>query len=310
MQEQWSKRLTTNQHHNAFTDLCFFNHQFFCCFRQASNHVSQDGVIVVLTLTPEGNIAAKQTLRISGADLRDPKLSVTPDNQLLMHAQARFTHENNQTRFSQGVCWQSQTGESWSQEHYFGDKNWWLWRLCWQGTTALGFAYNRSQNAINLYQGNPRRTFHMTTPEALSLAKHGKGYPNESDIIFLDDKQAVAIVRRDADSYTAQLGYANPPYKKWRWADLGIYVGGPAMVKLSNSHGLIAGRSFNRKGPVTALYRVHFGSAHVEHVFTFKSGGDCSYPGLAMVQNTLFVSYYSSHEGNSHIYLSKLLIDD
>lgn len=306
MQTCWLKKLTFNHRHNAFTDLCYYQDTFYCCFRQASTHVSQDGVVAVLTLTAQGKITGKQTLRITGADLRDPKLSVTPNNQLMLHAQARFTGENNQTRYSQGVCWQSQDGLSWSQETFFGDKNWWVWRLCWQGHYAMGFGYNRSQNAINLYQGAPRRTFELIQPEVLSLAKHGKGYPNESDIIFLEDQTAIAIVRRDADTCTAQLGRAVPPYKKWHWTSLPAYIGGPAMIRINNAQVLVAGRSFNAKGPVTVLYRLDLTTSKIEHALTLKSGGDCSYPGLIILNNDLFISYYSSHEGSCDIYLSKI----
>ena len=36
------------------------------------------------------------------------------------------------------------------------------------------------------------------------------------------------------------------------------------------------------------------------------SAGDTSYPGLVRKDDTLLVSYYSSHEGSTAIYLAKL----
>ena len=36
------------------------------------------------------------------------------------------------------------------------------------------------------------------------------------------------------------------------------------------------------------------------------SGGDCSYPGLVLHEGLLWVSYYSSHEGKTSIYLAKV----
>jgi hypothetical protein len=38
------------------------------------------------------------------------------------------------------------------------------------------------------------------------------------------------------------------------------------------------------------------------------SGGDTSYPGLVWHKNMLYVSYYSSHEGKTSIYLAKVKI--
>lgn len=36
------------------------------------------------------------------------------------------------------------------------------------------------------------------------------------------------------------------------------------------------------------------------------SGGDCSYPGIIREGDHLLVSYYSSHEGSTNIYLAKV----
>ena len=40
--------------------------------------------------------------------------------------------------------------------------------------------------------------------------------------------------------------------------------------------------------------------------FALPSGGDTGYPGLAFHGGMLWVSYYSSHEGQAMIYLAKL----
>jgi len=38
------------------------------------------------------------------------------------------------------------------------------------------------------------------------------------------------------------------------------------------------------------------------------SGGDTSYPGMVWHNNMLYISYYSSHEGKTSIYLAKIKI--
>jgi hypothetical protein len=45
-------------------------------------------------------------------------------------------------------------------------------------------------------------------------------------------------------------------------------------------------------------------------VLELPSGGDCSYAGLAWHGERLWVSYYSSHEGRTRIYLAKLDFHD
>ena len=38
----------------------------------------------------------------------------------------------------------------------------------------------------------------------------------------------------------------------------------------------------------------------------FPSGGDTSYPGLVWHNDLLYMSYYSTHEGKTSIYLARL----
>jgi hypothetical protein len=47
-----------------------------------------------------------------------------------------------------------------------------------------------------------------------------------------------------------------------------------------------------------------------EPVLTFPSGGDTSYAGLVWHDGLLWVSYYSSHEGKSSIYLARVRLPD
>ncbi len=45
-----------------------------------------------------------------------------------------------------------------------------------------------------------------------------------------------------------------------------------------------------------------------EPVLTLPSGGDTSYPGLVWHDDQLWMSYYSSHEGKTSIYLARIRI--
>ena len=227
MHLDWVKPIWQAGEHNAFTDLCLYRERLFLAFREAATHVSGDGRIRVLELTEQGHIRHRSFIQIEGVDLRDPKLSVTPDGKLLLIAYARHNDQDNNTVVSKPICWFSSDGKSWSSHHYFGDQFWWLWRVTWTGNECLGLAYNRSQQAINLYKGDPRRTFHTHKAAVFSKEKNGKGYPNESDIQILSDGTAVALLRRDQDTCTAQLGMSKKPYTQWQWDDLKDYVGRP-----------------------------------------------------------------------------------
>ena len=291
--------------HNAFTDLCEFNQQVFCCFREAHNHVSADGKIRILRLNKHGGVSGQYQLMLTNIDLRDPKLSVSADGQLLLIAYARHTDLQNRTLDAQPICWLSPDGHSWSSHRFFGDHHWWLWRLRWHQQKAYGFAYNRAQQALHFYSGHPRRTFHQHKAQVLSLAKHGLGYPNESDLLFTQDEKCYAIVRRDADTFSAQLGVARPPYKQWQWHDLGEHIGAPCMLKMNDKQVLVGGRLFQRGSPKTALWQVDLTSKTLKLLHILPSAGDTSYPGLVHTNGQIWLSYYSSHAGKSKIYLAK-----
>ena len=308
MQIEWTKCLWKTPKHTAFTDLLEYKGQLLCCFREATNHVSADGCIRIVTLDTDGNRQHSTILRLPRLDLRDPKLSQLPDGRLLLIGYARVHDANGKWQFSRPLCWFSSDGLSWSAKRWFGDTNWWLWRITWQNGTAYGFAYNRASQAIRLYAGNPMKGFYCVKDEVLSYAKHGLGYPNESDICFAQNGQAYAIVRRDADTCSAQFGVATPPYMHWKWQDLGVYIGGPAMLIWQQNQLVIAGRDWHNGSPKTAIWVYDIDTQKLCLVKHLPSAGDTSYPGMHKQGNALYLSYYSSHEDNSsNIYLTKLI---
>src|SRR6478736_10074439 len=72
--------------HNAFTDLIRFQDKWFCSFREADGHVGGDGKLRILE-SPDGETwKSAALLAETGIDLRDPKLSITPDGRLMVVA--------------------------------------------------------------------------------------------------------------------------------------------------------------------------------------------------------------------------------
>lgn len=303
---KWIKKVGFKAKHNAFVDLCEFNGEFYCCYREAKNHISGDGKICILRLDERGQILATSRIQLNQTDLRDPKLSITAKGHLLLIAYARENKSNNHTIGRENLSWISRDGNSWSSSKRFGDSGWWLWRLSWFQGQAFGFAYNKNQNAIHLYSGDPRRSFHQHQPWVLSLSTHQKGYPNESDLLFVEN-QAFALVRRDADTFSAQLGHSKFPFRQWQWTDLGCYIGGPAMLKLNKDFALVAGRIVKHTQIVTALLKMNLHTGQLQELMILPSAGDNSYPGLVLKNQQLWISYYSSHEDNkSCVYLAKV----
>src|SRR5436190_452762 len=74
--------------HSAFTDLVRHKDRWFCVFREGKGHVSPDGAVRVLTSADGKAWESAALLTSKTADLRDPKITVTPDGRLQLSAAA------------------------------------------------------------------------------------------------------------------------------------------------------------------------------------------------------------------------------
>jgi hypothetical protein len=136
-----------------------------------------------------------------------------------------------------------------------------------------------------------------------------EGHPNESSIVFQPDNTALCLLRRDGDPGTGKLGIAQPPYTNWEWKDAGTKIGGPHMLRLPDGRLVACVRLYDGKAR-TSLAWVDAKSGKLTEFEKFPSGGDTSYAGLVWHDQLLWVSYYSSHEGKTSIYLAKVRLPE
>ena len=119
----------------------------------------------------------------------------------------------------------------------------------------------------------------------------------------MPDGEMIALVRREAGGGSGWIGSSRPPYTRWTWTETKHRLGGPNFIRLPDGSLWAAGRSYPG-GAKTVLARMTRSS--YEPVLTLPSGGDTSYPGLVWHDGLLWISYYSSHEGKTAIYLAKV----
>jgi hypothetical protein len=81
-------------------------------------------------------------------------------------------------------------------------------------------------------------------------------------------------------------------------------LGGPNFV-FSSKERIIAGARIYESKPFTGILTGRIGDP-LELALRLPSGGDNSYPGLVLEKKRLLVSYYSSHEGKTAIYLADI----
>jgi len=286
--------------HNAFTGLARFQDRWYCAFREGKKHVCPTGALRVITSEDGETWESASLFTSDNSDLRDAQLTVTPDGRLMLSG-AEALHDRSK-HSHQSLAWFSADGRKWSDRYEIGDRDFWLWRVTWHKGTAYAIGYGCSKeggNGNRLYSSKDGKKF-----DTLLRSLESAG-GNESSIVF-DGDTAYCLLRRDPGN--GLLGIAQPPYTSWEWKDVGTRIGGPAMLQLPDGRLVAAVRLYDG-GARTSLGWIDPASGKFTECLRLPSGGDTSYAGLVHHDALLWVSYYSSHEGKTSIYLAKVRIE-
>jgi hypothetical protein len=282
--------------HSAFTDLIFFNHTWYCVFREGSTHMSHDGQILVLTSSDGQNWQEHSRLSWQGGDLRDPKLSVSPSNQLILTAGIRWAVYSTQTSRLYSVGWLLKPSyQAWSSVVLDeSSEGTWRWATTWHQGYAYSVGYGAEDQQGCLYRSLDGLHWHVWVKP---LFPNPDIFSNESSMVS-DGVHLWCLTRRDArGGAKAILGVASHSIKSWKWKTLPISIGGPKLLKLSNNEWVMAVRriNFKRWKAKTCLYKLNPQTLQVKLWRILPSSSDTSYAGMVEKDQTLYVSYYSSH---------------
>lgn len=300
-----SQRIWSAAAHNAFTDLVWFEHAWWCVFREASDHVSDDGQIRLLRSKNGQTWFSEQVFSLAG-DLRDPCFVVSPQGQLLVLAALRGSRKQ-QGYSHQVYAWVLDKNTGWDSAQTVGERDLWLWRVAIHQQEGLGIAYKVGGDYhTRLYRTNDGLTY---TPllERLRGNDIRDEYSNESGLCFDATGTAWCLLRRDPEN--ALLGSAVAPYTQWHWRDTEVRVGGPVLTCLNDQRLLSVVRLYGYTdnkitSARTSLAWLDKTTGHLTECGLLPSGGDTSYAGLVVRENIAYVSYYSSHEEKSAIYFA------
>ena len=290
------KKIWHGAKHNAFTDLTRFHDQWFCTFRESEAHVGGNGKIQVLTSTDGEKWTSAALLAEDGIDLRDPKFSITPDNRLML-VLGGSVYEGKKLKERQSRVAFSDDGHKWTAPQRVLEKGDWLWRVTWYRGRAYGISYNNGIKLVESKDGIDFKT--LTTLDV-------PGQPNEATLRFMDNADCVALVRREAEDKQAWIGISKAPYKNWKWQPAGMQIGGPNFIVLGGYDMFASGRQYGATWADSKTFFGHMDLKSVKSELVLPSGGDCSYAGMAWYDDLIWMSYYSSHEGPTDIYLAKI----
>ena len=300
--------------HNAFTDLVRFKDRWYCTFREGGGHVSPDGAIRVLTSDSGYWWESTARIEMAGFDLRDPKISVMPNPPRLMLLGGATVREGNKPATeSQSFVALSDDGKKWGKVFWVGPTNQWLWRVTWHRNNGLAIAYDVSPESrtAKKYGTSLLITKNGTDFDTLVDDLSTENGPTEATLRVAPDGTLYCLQRRDGKpSNTALLGISKRiPYDEWVWKDLGQFLGGPNFIQIPDGRWIACGRLHNHgpdKKTMTVVCELDVTKGELKPLLDLPSSGDSSYPGLVWHDNLLWVSYYSSHEGKSAIYLARV----
>ena len=289
--------------HCAFTGLTEYKGKYYCCFREATAHIpfsmENYGKIRILESSDGEKWSSVGLIGDKDYDLRDPKLTVTPDNRLMLVYGCANLEEGvlilrkTSIRLFEGPLTTDRLSFTKSQEVSIqGDKilsSYWLWRVVWHEGVAYGIAYSANKNPL-LVKSIDGINYKLIT----TLNIQG----NEADIEFLEDGRMMIVSR--AVSGNGYIGTAPFPYTEWSWGDSRYLIHCPDIITLDDRL-FVAGRG--RDG--TMLY--HIRNSVLEPIYTFPGGGDNAYPGVIRVGDELWMSYYAG-VGRISIYFAKIPI--
>lgn len=335
--------------HCAFPSIEYFQGKYYVSFREGEGHVFDKegkaaGKVRVLCSKDGRKWESVALLAKEGFDLRDPKLSVTPDGRLMLviggsvYEGKVLAQRIPQVAFSSdGRHFSDPEPAEFSEGIPFGME--WLWRLTWHDGTGYAVIYGEKFALVKTVDG---RHFETVTELAAD------GFPNETTLRFTSDGRMAMMIRRESNDKRGWWGVSEAPYTDWNFVPMDLQLGGPEFLiiagsrcsgngfagsSVSGSKGsgvrssesivsgskgssvgsagselVIAGtRSyFIGKKPKTILLKGGLDGVF-EEVCVLPSGGDCSYPGFRIVGDELWVVYYSSHElGHAAIYLARV----
>jgi hypothetical protein len=304
--------------HSAFTDLIRFKNKFYVTFREAPGHMSgPKGSARVIVSADEGKTwKSAASFTMDGLDLRDPKISLTPDGRLMVLIDVETYKDDKVATRKPWVSFSDKNGENFSQptespvDPKIASSSDWVWRVTW--LKDMGYAIDYKNGTVFLVSTKDGKSFDNVSQIPVD------GSPNESTVRFDKKGTAYVLIRREQGDKMGVLATAKPPYTSWELNKLNQRVGGPNFQFL-NDETLVIGSRLYPVDPQLQLKAINHKSAifisdlkgNISKVITLaESGGDCSYPGMLIYKKQLWYSYYSSHEGKTSIYLAKVALKD
>ena len=293
--------------HCAFTDIAHWQGRFYITCRESNAHVyGTDGKIRVIVSDDGVAWQSFALIQEDGVDLRDPKLSTTPDGRLMLLFGGSYYHGRTLQRRQPRVAFLSPGEETFTDpvpivvDESITTHVDWLWRVTWHQGTAYGVIYQHLGDRVGLYLVKSDDGIHYDALHSFDIT----GRPNETTVRFNAAGEMLLFIRRGSEDRQGFIARAAPPFTDWQVEPMGERVGGPNMILLDDDTTLMAFRRYTN--PKTTVLGVLGEDGQFTQTHRTQTAGDCGYPGLLVHEDELWICDYSSHEQGTAIYLSRV----
>ena len=302
--------------HDAFTDLCRFQGRMYLTFRSCpdGHMVFATSRILVLASDDGDTWDEVFTFSVPQRDTRDPHFLIFRDQLFVYTGTWLVPAEGADRDLNEhlGYAAWSEDGRKWHGPRMLeGTYGHYVWRAAAHGDTA----YLCGRRRRDFIAGFPSETGPENIQGAMLASDDGlvwrhaalftEEHGDETAFLFEEDGAVVALAR-GAAGRPARICRAMPPYDRWTRTELDRNVGGPLLARWGVGY-LVGGRkTIDPDNPRTILYWLVEDALH--EIAELPSAGDNSYPGLLVLDDgrQALLSYYSSHEETTSIYLAEL----
>lgn len=295
--------------HQAFTDLVFFDNQFFLAFRESDSHVyGLNGIIKLMNSSDGTNWKLIKQFSVSEIDLRDPKFSVNMGKLMLyIHGstyQGKSIASFRDFRVDYTDKWDNIQevilDNKLSTSLNISGNEAWPWRIIWYNNIAYTIGYN-GVDIFGIYKSTDGLFF-----EGQKKVTDISNGPTEATIRVTDKGQFYILARRNYGTTLLQTYDTTTNDLKLIGELPLINFGGPNFLFLNEKQLLYSGGDNGKV--VLGIYDLE--TKKSKNLLNFGYG-DCSYPGMVIKDNKLWLSYYSSSETDkgASIYIAKIKLD-
>ena len=320
----------TDGHHNAWTDLAFFQNRWYVSFNSGWWHhrPGHRGVYIRSTdptasswEKPRGFYTLDALQRYGGGAkffVWDDKLWIV----VHIHDENLDFTEANKALPAEGTgqifLAHSPDGVVWSELQPILGRNRYIWRVHEYDGFLYAAVFDQSYT-------RRRNTWLMRSRDAVNWEEVAKWHGHQPGLVFSDDGTAYCTERVDENDHYGPghplhavegghqnadtLRWSKPPYTQWDSEELG-FIMHSSVLGWVDGRLVLSGVEYFSKPGRQATFRVHEDGGFGPPVILYNQG-DCGYPGMVKVpgkEKEVMVSFYGGEDRLSKLY-SPLVVE-